>query len=309
MEKTELSIATILHNEEANVVELHRRLSTVLKTLNKTHEIILVDDGSTDRTLDKLKTLRQKDRSIKIISLSRNFGIEAAATAALDHTSGEMVVLMDGDLQDAPEFIPSLLNKIGQGYDVVYAQHPKRKDTLVKQALFGSFYRLMDKLADYKFPVDVGHFSVMRRPVVDVLTQMTERNRFIAGLRAWVGFKQTGILYEKQARFAGKPPQTFKKLLKMGFDALFSFSYIPLRVATLMGLLVAIGTIIVIINVLYQKFVVNTAIIGWAGPMLSILIIGGVQLFILGIIGEYLARIYDEVKRRPYYIVSEKIGF
>lgn len=309
MEKIELSIATLLHNEESNVAELYRRLTSTLKTLKKSHEIVVVNDGSTDGTLDQLKAIHAKDKLVKVVSLSRNFGIEAAATAALDHTSGEVVVLMDGDLQDAPEFIPKMLDKLEEGFDVVYARHPKRKDSVVKHFLSSAFYQLLDKLSDYKLPTDVGHFSAMRRPVVDILRVMSERNRFVTGLRAWVGFKQIGIEYQKHERYSGRPPQTLKKLIKMGFDALFSFSYIPLRVATLMGLLVSIGTLIVIIDVLYQKFVVNTAIIGWAGPMLSILIIGGVQLFILGIIGEYLARIYDEVKKRPYYIVSEKIGF
>ncbi len=309
MSKIDLSIATAVYNEEKNVEEFYRRLKKVIGSLNVSYEIIITDDGSSDSTLLKLLAIRKSDKNVKILSLSRNFGHEAAVTAALDHTSGEVVVLMDSDLQDLPEFIPQMLTKLAEGYDVVYAQHPNRKDPFVMKLFSGFFYRLLDRLASYKIPIYVGAFSAMRRPVVKVLSEMTERNRFVAGLRSWVGFRQVGILYEKQARFAGKQTQTLRKLTNMALDALFSFSYIPLRLATLSGILVAIGTFFVILNVLYQKFIVHTAIIGWAGPMLSILIVGGAQLAILGIIGEYLGRIYDEVKRRPYYIVSSKTGF
>ena len=305
----ELSIALPFYNEEKNVDELYRRLKKVLNSLGRTYEIVAVNDGSTDQTLKQLERLNKKDKNVKVVSLSRNFGLEAAVTAALDHTSGQVVILMDSDLQDAPEFIPNLLSKLDEGFDVVYASHPRRHDPSLMLLFTKVFFVLLDRLASYQLPKDVGHFCAMRRPVVTVLSSLSERNRFVSGLRAWVGFRQVGIIYEKQSRFAGKQSQTFNKLVSMAFDALFSFSYIPLRLATLFGLLVVIGTVLVTVDVLYQKFVVHTAIIGWAGPMLSILIVGGAQLVILGILGEYLGRIYDEVKRRPYYIVSDKIGF
>lgn len=309
MVKTEISIAVPFYNEEKGVEEFFRQLLIVVENFNKSYEIVAVNDGSVDQTLDKLIKISKKNKNIKVVSLSRNFGHEAAVTAALDNTCGDTVVLMDGDLQDSPQFIPSLLTKLDQGYDVVYAQHDKRKDPAMRRFLFKVFYLFMDKLSSFRTPLDVGAFCVMRRPVVNILSSLSERNRYVAGLRAWVGFKQTGILYEKQSRFAGKAPQTISKLFRMGFDAVFSFSYVPLRLATFLGTLVMIGAFLAILNVLYQKFVANTAIIGWSGPMLSILIIGGAQLLILGIIGEYLGRIYDEVKRRPYYVVAEKIGF
>lgn len=309
MKQTEISVAIPLHNEESNIAELYRRLKAVLQSLNRTYEVVLVNDGSTDATLEGLEKIRTKDKTIKIVCLSRNFGHEAAVTAALDHTTGQIVVLMDGDLQDAPEFIPSLLSKIDQGYDIVYAVHKKRSDPPFRKFLIQGFYYVIDKVASYKLPIDVGAFSAMRRPVVDILSTFKEHNRYVAGLRSWVGFRQIGVEYEKQARFSGRPPQTFRKLFKMGMDALFSFSYFPLRLATLLGMVVSFVAFLGIIYVLYQKLVAGTAILGWSSPLIAILFIGGVELIILGIVGEYLGRIYDEVKRRPYYIVSEKRGF
>lgn len=308
MTMPDLSIAVPFYNEEKNINEFFKRLLPVLTNLKKTYEIVAVDDGSSDNTLSELVELQKKHKHIKIVSLTRNFGHEPAVTAALDNTEGEVVVLMDGDLQDAPEFIPKMLEKLNEGYDVVYAQHDKRNDPALRKFFFKTFYVFMNKFSSYKVPLEAGAFSAMRRPVVDVLTSLTERNRYVAGLRAWVGFNQIGVPYEKQARIAGKAPQTFSKLLKMGLDALFSFSYVPLRIATLLGLLVSVIAFIAIINVLLQKLVFGTAILGWASPLVSILFIGGVQLIILGIIGEYLARIYDEVKKRPYYVVSKKLS-
>lgn len=309
MSQINLSIAVPLYNEEQSVTELFRRLQIVLGGLNYRYEIVMVNDGSRDKTLTILEKLRTKDKRLKIVSLSRNFGREAAVTAGLDCTSGDMVVIMDGDLQDAPEFIPSLLTKLQEGFDVVYAKHEKRHDPTMRLALFKVFYFVLDRLSSFPIPTEVGTFSVLRRPVVNVLSGLTERNRYLSGLRAWVGFKQVGVYYEKQPRFAGKAPQTVGKLMKMGLDALFSFSYIPLRLATYLGLLVSAFAFLMILDVLYQKFFTQAAILGWASPLISTLFIGGVELLMLGIIGEYLARIYDEVKRRPYYVVAQKIGF
>lgn len=304
-----LSIAVPLFNEEKNVGELYRRLRVVLEKIGGTYEIVFANDGSTDGTLEKLLELRKKDKDVKIVSLSRNFGQQAAVTAALDHTSGEIVVTMDADLQDPPELLPRFLEKIHEGFDVVYGVSRTRNDPFLRKFLFKAYYRVMDRLSSFPLPENVGIFAVMRRPVVDTLLSISERNRFLPALRAWVGYKQVGIPYEKPARFAGKAPQTLSKLLRMGLDALFSFSYVPLRLATILGILVTGGAFLVALNVLYQKYIAHTAIVGWSGPMLSVVIIGGAQLVILGIVGEYLGRIYDEVKRRPYYIVSQKIGF
>lgn len=309
MKKILYSIVIPVFNEEKNIPELYKRLSKVLQKLDGEGEFIFVDDGSTDHSLEIIKKLNQQDQGVKIVSLSRNFGQQAAVTAGLGESSGEIIATIDADLQDPPELLPEFLAKIDQGYDVVYGVSKIRKDPLLRKLMFALYYQVMDHLSAYPLPKNVGIFALMRRPVVETLLSINERNRFLPALRSWVGFKQIGVPYEKPKRFAGKAPQTLEKLFKMGLDALFSFSYVPLRLATFLGVLVTIMAFFVGLNVLYQKYIAHTAITGWSGPMLSIVIIGGAQLIILGIIGEYLGRIYDEVKRRPYYIIAQKIGF
>lgn len=307
--KIQHSIVVPAYNEENNLPELYRRLKAVLKAQNEIYEIIFVNDGSTDRSLEILRNLAKADKKIKIVSLSRNFGQQAAVTAGLENSSGEIVTTLDADLQDPPEFLPNFWAKLTEGYDVAYGVSTTRNDPFFRKSLFEIYYRIMNRLSSYPLPKNVGIFAVMRRPVVTILLSINEQNRWLPALRSWVGFRQVGISYEKPSRFAGQPPQTFRKLLKMGLDALFSFSYIPLKLATFLGLLVTIVAFFIGLDVVYQKYITHTAIVGWSGPILTIVIIGGAQLIILGIIGEYLGRIYDEVKRRPYYIVSEKIGF
>lgn len=307
--KTEYSVVVPVFNEEKNLAELFRRLNSAMTGLNKTFEIIFVDDGSLDRSMNILESLARKDSRVKIISLSRNFGQQSAVTAGLEYSTGEIIITLDADLQDPPELLEQFLSKLAQGYDVVYGVSKIRHDPPLRKFLFDNYYRLMDKLSSYPIPKNVGIFAIMRRPVVENLLSFTERNRWLPALRSWVGFRQIGIPYEKPQRYAGKPPQTFPKLFKMGLDALFSFSYLPLRLATFLGLIVTMIAFFIGLDVLYQKYVAHTAIIGWSGPMLSIVIIGGAQLIIMGIIGEYLGRIYDEVKKRPYFVISKKIGF
>lgn len=307
--KIQHSVVVPVYNEENNLPELYRRLTAVLKSQNETYEIIFVDDGSVDRSPEILKNLAKLDKKIKIVSLSRNFGQQAAVTAGLENSSGEIVTTLDADLQDPPELLSSFWAKLTEDYDVVYGVSTTRNDPFLRKSLFEIYYRIMNRLSSYPLPKNVGIFAAMRRSVVTILLSINEQNRWLPALRSWVGFKQIGVSYEKLPRFAGSPPQTFRKLLKMGLDALFSFSYIPLRLATFLGLLVTIVAFFIGLDVVYQKYITHTAIVGWSGPILTIVIIGGAQLIILGIIGEYLGRIYDEVKRRPYYIISEKIGF
>lgn len=307
--KTKYSVVIPAYNEEKNLAELYRRLTSVLKSLDRPYEIIFVDDGSSDRSATILKSFVKKDKKIKAIFLSRNFGQQSAITAGLQSCSGEMVVTMDADLQDPPELLPEFIAKMSQGYDVVYGVSKVRKDPPLRKFLFSCYYKVMERLSSYPLPKNVGIFALMRQPVVATLLSIDEHNRWLPALRSWIGFKQTGLPYEKPPRFAGSPPQTFSKLFKMGLDALFSFSYLPLRLATVLGAGVTVMAFLIGLDVLYQKFIAHTAIIGWSGPMLSIIIIGGAQLVILGIVGEYIGRIYDEVKHRPHYIVSEKIGF
>lgn len=305
----ELSIVIPVYNEQENIPELYKRLVSVLTKITDSYEIIFSNDGSRDLTLKIVKDLTLKDKKVKLISLSRNFGQQAALSAGLELASGKYVVSMDADLQDPPELLPEFISKAKAGFDVVYAISEKRNDPPIRKFLFNSYYFVMDKFSSYKFPRQVGIFALMTRPVVNTLLEISERNRFVPALRYWVGFRQIGITYEKPKRFAGKETQSLSKLFKMGIDALFSFSYIPLRLATYLGLVVSFLAFLAIINVLYQKFVTNTAILGWSSPLVSTLFVGGVQLIMLGIIGEYLGRIYDEVKKRPYYVISEKINF
>ncbi len=302
------SVVAPIYNEEGNIEELTRRLDSVLEATAKPYEIIFINDGSQDRSLDLMLLLAKKNKNIRLLNFSRNFGQQAAVTAGLEHTSGEIIVTLDADLQDPPELLTDFFKKIAEGYDVVYGVSIKRNDPPLRKFFFDSYYFIIDKLSPIKFPRNAGIFAAMRKNVVTVLLSISERSRFIPGLRSWVGFKQIGVPYEKPERFAGQG-QPLAKLFRMGFDSLFSFSYIPLRLATYLGLLVSFGAFLAILQVLYQKLVAGTAILGWASPLISTLFIGGVQLLILGIIGEYLGRIYDEVKHRPYYIISEKIGF
>lgn len=305
--KTEISVVVPVYNEEGNIEELYRQVVAALR--EKQFELIFVNDGSKDRSLAILLNLNKKDKRVKIVNLSRNFGQQPAVVAGLAEAGGEMVATIDADLQDPPEVMVAMMKKIVEGFDVVYGVSKSRRDPPVRKALFKIYYYFMDKLSSFPLPKNAGIFAVMRREVVGVLLTLPERNRFVPALRAWVGFRQVGYSFEKPARFAGREAQNFTKLLKMGLDSLFSFSYVPLRLATYLGLGVSLFAFIVIGDVLYAKFFAGTAILGWASPLFSTLFIGGVELLILGIIGEYLARIYDEVKQRPYYVVSRKVGF
>ena len=308
MKKALYSVVIPVYNEQGNLLELYRRLIPVMEKTDS-FEIIFVNDGSSDKSLSILKGLQQKNKNIKIINLSRNFGQQAAITAGLENCSGGIITTIDADLQDPPELLPKFFAKLQSGFDVVYGVSKQRNDPPVRKFLIGLYYFIIEKFSMIHLPKNAGIFAVMNRPVVNALLEMSERNRFVPALRAWAGFTQTGIVYDKPARFSGKQSQSLGKLFKMGFDAVFSFSYVPLRLATYLGLFVSFVAFLMILNVLYQKLVSGTAILGWASPLISTLFIGGVELVILGIIGEYLGRIYDEVKKRPTYIVAEKIGF
>lgn len=307
--KANLSAIIPVYNEQGNILELYKRLKPVLEKEDKNHELIFVNDASKDKTHLLIKELHSRDPRVKLINLSRNFGQQAAVTAGLEVCTGEVVVTMDADLQDPPEVLPDFFAKLKEGFNVAYSISVKRSDPPFRRFLFDSYYFVMDKLSPVKFPRNAGIFAVMDRQVVDTLLTISERNRFVPALRTWIGYKQIGIPFEKPKRFSGEESQSITKLFKMGFDSLFSFSYVPLRLATFLGLIVSLGAFIAILQVLYQKLIAGTAILGWSSPLIATLFIGGVELVILGIVGEYLGRIYDEVKRRPYYVISEKIGF
>lgn len=306
-----LSIVIPIYNEEETLPELYRRLKHVLAGYEDslTFEILFVNDGSTDRSMEIVLNLYGSDPRLKVIELSRNFGPHMAVSAGMDYAGGDAVILMDGDLQDPPEAIPQLVNKWREGYDVVYAVRAKRKENLFKRMAFVAFYRVLNWLSFTPMPVDTGIFSLMGRKVVDVLKAMPERNRYLGGLRAWAGFRQTGVLCERGARYAGKPRQRLPQLLRLAMDALVSFSYLPLRSAAVVGAAVSCLSFIAALYALYAKLFTSKAILGWTSILVATTFLGGLILLMLGVIGEYIARIYDEVKARPRYVVARKVGF
>jgi len=307
MKYTEISVIIPIHNEESTIPILNKRLVAVLKKMKVTYEVIYIDDGSYDKSFQLLEKIHKLNKSIKLLSFSRNFGHMAAVEAGLKHTKGVYTVIMDGDLQDPPELIPSLYKKAKRGFKVVYGVKHKRKEGIVRRLLFNYFYKLLNTVAYYKMPADAGTFSIIHKDVVAVLSSMPERNKYISGLRAWAGYKQAAISYERDSRYAGKPA-TLTRLVKLALDGIFSFSYMPLKLASIMGFIFAFVSFIFIVLVIIARFVFNAGILGWASTLSAILFIGAIQLITLGIIGEYLARIYDEVKARPTYLIQKKLG-
>lgn len=312
---TKVSVIVPCFNEEEVLPALFERLGRVAATWNLDYEIICVDDGSHDRTWDLLKEKNAKDSRWRGISFARNFGHQTAVSAGLHFATGDAVVVMDADLQDPPEEIARLLEKWREGYDVVYAIRQKRKEGLLKRICYWVFYRLMARLAAFDIPLDSGDFCLMSRRVVTVLKAMPERNRFLRGLRAWSGYRQIGLQYERAERAAGEPKYSLKKLFKLAFDGLFSFSAVPLRLATHLGLWVSAIAFFGALFTLVQKlFATQFAKIGLAPSpgfptiVISVLFLGGIQLICLGILGEYIGRIYEEVQGRPLWILRDSAG-
>ena len=309
MKNIDYSVVIPIFNEEEIIPELWRRLSDILDRLDSSSEVIFINDGSVDNSLELLKEINHKNQEVKIISFSRNFGHQCALSAGIDHTNGKAVILMDGDLQDSPEAIISFLQLWQQGYDVVYAIRKNRKEKWLKRLAFKSFYYIQKKLSGIVTPMDAGIFSLMDRKVILTLRQMPERNKYLSGLRAYAGFKQIGVYVERGPRYRGQPKVSVFKLFKLAFDGIFSFSTIPLKIATILGLVSAIISFIIGLIGLYVKFILGQEFLSWAYGLTTTFFMGGIQLLSLGIIGEYIGRIYDEVRQRPYFIIQEKIGF
>jgi dolichol-phosphate mannosyltransferase len=303
------SIVIPVYNEEKTLPELHRRLEAALQPLGHDIEIILVDDGSRDRSYELMKEARNHDPRVKVIRLSRNFGHQVALSAGIDLAHGNAVILMDGDLQDPPELLGTMIQRWKQGYEVVYTVKRTRRENPIKRLAFHSFYRLLHAVSSIEIPMEAGNFSLLDRKVVEVLQAMPERNRYISGLRAWVGFRQIGLEYDREARFAGKPQMSFRRLMELALDGIFSFSKAPLRMAIYVGILSAFIAFLGGLYVLSEKLFTDKAILGWASTIVSITFLGGLILMTLGIIGEYVGRIYDEVKHRPLYVIRELVGF
>jgi len=308
--KIKLSAVIACYLDGQAIPIMHEQLKKVFIKLGVDYEIIFVNDGSPDDTLVRLERLIKKDKKVTAINHSRNFGSQNAFSSGMRIATGDAVVLLDGDLQDPPEVLPSFFKKLSEGYDVVYAIRRHRKESIPKRIMYYLFYRLLRLVANISIPLDSGDFCVMSRRVVLLLKNLPERNRFIRGLRSWVGFRQTGLTYERQSRMAGKSKYTLAKMFKLAFDGIFSFSYIPLQLLTWGGFIFLALAFFGIILTLYAKLFTDIFIPrGFPTTIIVILFIGGMNMFSLGIIGEYIGRIYDEIKQRQLYIVESKLNF
>jgi polyisoprenyl-phosphate glycosyltransferase len=304
-----LSIAIPIHNEESAIAELVTRCIAVLDGISGgPHELLFVDDGSTDRTLSILEEFAHREARIIVFSLSRNFGHQAALTAALDHVTGDATVLMDGDLQDAPEVIPRFLDKFFEGYDVVYAQRTRRKEPWPLRVCYYLFYRLIARLSDLALPLDAGDFAVLSRPVVEHLQRMPEHHRYLRGLRSWVGFPQIGIPVDRLERHSGRSKYSVLRLLRLASDGIFAFSIVPIRAAAIIGGCSILLSSLYAIYSIFAKLVLHQAPKGFAALVILITFLSGTLLFFLGLIGEYVGRIYEETKGRPHYIIRRLVG-
>lgn len=308
------SIVIPVFNEEEGIPTLFERMKTVATSIEtqfkcKT-EIILVNDGSRDRSAEFLNNISVKDPRFKVLHFSRNFGHQIAISAGIDWASGDTVTVMDADLQDPPEVILEFISKWNQGFDVVFGVRNKREgETFFKLATAKIFYRIIQKLTNVNIPLDTGDFRLMDRKAVEALKKLPERNRFIRGLVSWVGFRQTGVVYDRASREHGETHYPFKKMLKFAFDGVTSFSSFPLQLATYTGIFTSIAAFIGILWTLYSRFITHNTIQGWSSIMIVVLFLGGIQLLALGMIGEYLGRVFDEVRGRPLYLISEARGF
>jgi polyisoprenyl-phosphate glycosyltransferase len=304
-----LSIGIPLHNEEDVIPELLTRLVAVLDALpGGPHQVVFVDDGSIDGSRRLLTAAARRDSRLKVVALSRNFGHQAALGAALDHATGDALVLMDGDLQDEPEVIPELLRQHEAGADVVYARRASREEGLLLRAAYRVYYRLMSALSEVPVPLDSGDFALLGAPVVAALRRMPERQRYLRGLRAWVGFKQVGVDVQRKARAAGRPKYTTWKLMQLALDGICSFSTVPLRAAALTGFIAIVAACAFSIYAVYMRIASGTVPVGFTASLIITTLLSGVQLLFLGVIGEYLGRVYAEAKGRPTYVVAEIVG-
>jgi glycosyltransferase involved in cell wall biosynthesis len=302
-----LSVVVPLYNEQEIVDELCRRILEAVRAIGCPFELVLVDDGSRDRTRAKLVELSTTVPELKIVCLSRNFGLQGAVAAGLAQATGSAIVLMDGDLQDPPELIARMVERWRQGAEVVFTVKRSRKERGLRALAFPTFHALFRRLGPRDMPLNAGNFSLMDRRALDAINALGEHNRYLPGLRTWVGFRQEEVTFDRQERAAGDPRMTFGRLVRLALDGIFGFSYLPLRVATVLGLAACLLGLGLVVWVLVERFITHTAILGWPSLMVTICFLGGVQLVSIGILGEYLGRIYDEVRGRPNFLVSEII--
>lgn len=304
------SVIVPLYNEELVLRVTYVRLKKVMESIGETYEIVLVDDGSRDGTLEIARDICRQDGTVKLLSFSRNFGHQVAITAGMDHASGKAVIVIDADLQDPPEVIPAMVEKWKEGYEVVYGKRVKRMgETFFKKASAKAFYRTLRGLTEVDVPVDAGDFRLIDRKVCDTLKAIPEHNRYVRGLVSWIGFKQTGVEFVREERFAGETKYPLKKMIRFASDAITSFSCKPLRLATYLGTTVSILGILGLLLLLANRLFSGNPLPGWLWLVPINLLFNGLIFVVLGVIGEYIARIYDEAKGRPLYIIGEKEGF
>jgi len=304
--KPVFSVIVPMFNEQETVNELYKRLSCVMDKTKEDWELILVNDGSADETVSRINDVRKKDKRVRLVNFARNFGQQAAVKAGLDHSRGEAVIVIDADLQDPPEVIHDLIKKWREGYEVVYAQRTKRiGESKLKLWTAKLFYRIINKITDIDLPLDTGFFRLIDRKVVEVINQMPERHRFFRALSIWVGFKQIAVPYERAERFAGDSQYPMKKMIKLAITAITGYSFWPLQMATYLGFIASGISIIAIPYIVISRLTGGQEFLGQATTLVAVLFLGGVQLIFLGVMGEYIGRIYDEVRGRPMYIVRD----
>jgi polyisoprenyl-phosphate glycosyltransferase len=304
-----ISVIVPMYFEEGVARECYERLKKVMEKNDYQFELIFVNDGSTDRTLDILDEIAEKDKRAKVINFSRNFGHQIAVTAGIDFAKGDALIIIDADLQDPPELIPELINKWQEGYDVVYAKRKERKgETWFKLITAKYFYKFLNYMSDIDIPKDTGDFRLVDRKVANVFKKMTERNRFVRGMFSWIGFRQTYVEYERDERFAGETKYPFRKMIKFASDGIISFSTKPLRLVMTMGFASVMVSVLVLLYTFFVFLFGREVEPGWASIMVAITFFSGIQLLGVGIVGQYIARIYEESKNRPNYIVKDTIN-
>lgn len=304
------SVVIPVYNEELVLEESYKRLTEVMRKISEPYELIFVNDGSRDNSLSILSRLKQNDKYVKFISFSRNFGHQAAITAGMDYASGDAVIVIDADLQDPPEIIPEMISEWRNGFDVVYGKRSERKgETFFKKFTAKLYYRTLKKITNIDIPVDTGDFRLISRRVCDTMNQLSERSRYVRGLVSWVGYKQKAVEYVREDRFAGETKYHLSKMIKLALDGVTAFSYKPLKLASIMGFIMFALSFIWFVVMICRILLVPGETFGWGAAVPILLMSQGIVLLILGILGEYVGRIFEEIKGRPIYIVSEKEGF
>lgn len=304
------SIVVPVYNEEEVIQETYKRLTKIMEETKESYEIIFINDGSRDRTLELAEQICNQDKQVKVLNFSRNFGHQIAVTAGMEYSCGQAVVIIDADLQDPPEVILKMIEKWKEGYDVVYGKRIKRKgETAFKKITAKCFYRFLDSMTNVNIPVDTGDFRLIDRKVCDTMNTLTEKSRYVRGLVSWVGYKQIAVEYVREERFAGETKYPLKKMIKLASDAIMSFSYKPLKIAGFIGILLSMVSFLYLLVIIWQKVFTNTTVPGWASILAVMLFFNGVTLVLHSITGSYIGRIYEETKNRPLYIVRDTIGF